>query len=100
MAALAVTPVASASGERGSDDDIREEIAAGGDKTKKIPSIEVVAVDRAQQGGSDGGVLHIMHCRSRMRDRRPSHPDVQCRDGARRVFTDRADSACTKREAP
>ena len=30
----------------------------------------------------------------------PRIPTVQCRDGARRVFTNQADIACPKREAP
>ena len=44
-----------------------------------------------------GGVLIIMHGRSRMNIDLAS---LQCRDGARRVFTDEADIACTESEAP
>ena len=40
-------------------------------------------------------VLDLMHGRSRM-----TLVSLHCRDGACRVFTDLADIACTKREAP
>ena len=46
-----------------------------------------------------GDVVTVMHGRSHIYDRRPSHP-YKCRDGARRVFTDHADIAWTKREMP
>ena len=43
-----------------------------------------------------GGGVHSISCMGVVV---PSHP-LQCRDGARRVFTDQADIARTKREAP
>ena len=46
---------------------------------------------------SRGGVLIIMHGRNRMTID-PRVPTM--RKGARRVFTDQADIACTEREAP
>ena len=53
--------------------------------------------DRAsdsEEGGGAGGTWH--HAWPQSHDHEPSHLYVQCRDGARRVFTDQADVACTK----
>ena len=44
------------------------------------------------------GCTQLVHGRSRMTTG-PRIP-LLCRDGARRVFIDQADIACTKREAP
>ena len=38
---------------------------------------------------------YTMDGRGRMTIDRPSHPYIQCWDGASRVFTDRADIACS-----
>ena len=76
---------------------------------KKQPATEArgnVLSERARGGG--GGVLErrdALDPRSQARpssyDHRPSHPYIQCRDGvASRVFTDQADIARAKREAP
>ena len=53
---------------------------------------------RARWGGGVWGGNHV-HDRS-LSDHRPSHPYKQCPGGAPRAFTDHADTACTKREAP
>ena len=45
--------------------------------------------------GGREGCTNSMQNRSRM-----TLASRRCRDGARRVFTDQADIACTKREAP
>ena len=45
-----------------------------------------------------GGVLDLMHGRSHMSI--DPLASLQYWDGARRVFTEQADVACTKREAP
>ena len=51
----------------------------------------------SSSGRGRRGVLIVSHDRSRM----TIDPCIlQCRDGARRVFTDQADIACNKREAP
>ena len=47
-------------------------------------------------GGGGGGCTQFVHGRSRM----TIDPRTLCREGARRVFTNQADIACTKREAP
>ena len=62
----------------------------------------------AEQGYSKregGGVIHFRHNRSHVTidPRTPTMlilAPLQCRDGARRVFTDQAGVACAKREAP
>ena len=45
-------------------------------------------------GGRGRGCTQVAHGRSRMTI------DLLCRDGAHRVFTNQADIACNKREAP
>ena len=53
--------------------------------------------DMRQKSARGGRGTHVMRARSRTTSR-PSHP-YKCRDGARRVFTDQADTARTNREA-
>ena len=48
-------------------------------------------------GGGGGGVLIVMNSRS-LETIDPRTPMIECRDGARQVFTDQADIACTKRD--
>ena len=50
---------------------------------------------RQTSGKEGGGVIVIMHGH-RLSDHRPFAP-LQCSNGVRRVFTDHADIACTKR---
>ena len=45
--------------------------------------------------GGGGGCTQLVHGRSRM-----TIDSRMCWDGERRVFTNQADIACTKREAP
>ena len=47
-----------------------------------------------------GGVLIVMHGRGDMAIFIETLASLRCRVGARRVFTDQADIACTKRKAP
>ena len=71
-------------------------------KVYAVDSEDTMEVSRAQlcmEGGGEGAegwgaVLIIMHGGSRMT------LNPQCRDRTRRIFTDQADIACTKREAP
>ena len=52
---------------------------------------------RLGTGGDRRGALIIMHSRGRMA---MEPAPLLRRDGARRIFTDQADIACTEREAP
>ena len=57
---------------------------------------EIVAEEVLRADCREGeGCAHVMHDRCRM-----TIDPAGCRDRARRVFTDQADIACTKREAP
>ena len=53
---------------------------------------------RDGRNGGGGGVL--ISCIAIAITIKPSLASPQCRDGARRVFTDTADIACIKRNAP
>ena len=46
-----------------------------------------------------GGGVYSCHAWPQSYGHRPSHPYMQCRDGARRVITDRADIACAKAQS-
>ena len=53
-------------------------------------SCSAVPKEGVGDGGAGGGCTQIMHSRA----------TPQCRDGARRVSTNKGGIACTKREAP
>ena len=54
-----------------------------------------------KESGGEGGIGVYSVCAwPSSYDHRPSHPYYLCRDGARRIFTNQADIACTKRKVP